>query len=104
MDQLPMEKTSELFRTMADQAFLDDPYLDSVAVVFGWKIGNTDMPFGLLLGKEGKLSPATLLNICQQTCKLLMHQSMEIKNMLDAADELAKKLAEAIKQNSEELK
>jgi len=99
-----VEKTTSLFRTMTDQAFLDDPYLDSVAIVFGWKIGNTDMPFGLMVGREEKLSPSTLLNLCQQTVKMLMTQSMEIKSMLEAADELAKGLAESIKQNSEKLK
>ncbi len=92
-----MEKTLEQFTETAEKAFSTDPHLDAVAVVFSWKIGNSELPFGLLLGKDGSVSsPATLVGISQQTGKMLMHQALQITEMFETADEVAAELSRKI--------
>lgn len=94
---LPVEKTLEQFTEATEKVFLTDQYLDAVAIVFSWKIGNTDLPFGLLLGRDGNVnSPATLVGISQQTGKMLMHQAMQITEMFETADQVAADLSRKI--------
>jgi len=94
---LPVEKTLEQFTEATEKVFSTDQYLDAVAIVFSWKIGNTDLPFGLLLGRDGSVnSPATLVGISQQTGKMLMHQAMQITEMFETADQVAADLSRKI--------
>lgn len=84
------------------QAFSIDPYLDSIAVTFNWKMGNNDLPFGLMVGRDGHVStPTSLVGLSQQTSKMLMHQADQISQMFEAADKLAADLAEKIKKVKE---
>jgi hypothetical protein len=95
---MPLEQMMEHIHLSIQQAFSIDPYLDGVAVVFNWKIGNTDLPFGLMLGREGHIStPTSLVGISQQTSKMLMHQADQISQMFDSADKAAAELAQKIK-------
>ena len=92
-----MEKTLEQLTEATEKVFLTDPYLDAVAIVCSWKIGNPDLPFGLLLGRDGSVSsPATLVGISQQTGKMLMHQAMQITEMFETADQVAADLSKKI--------
>ena len=94
---LPVEKTLEQLTEATEKVFLTDPYLDAVAIVCSWKIGNPDLPFGLLLGRDGSVSsPATLVGISQQTGKMLMHQAMQITEMFETADQVAADLSKKI--------
>jgi hypothetical protein len=102
-EKLPMEQTAEHFRLTAEQVFSIDPYLDGVAVVFSWKTGNTDLPFGIMIGRDGHIqTPNTLIQLSQQTGKMLMHQADRISNMLEAADQLAGDIAKRIKEMKEQ--
>lgn len=95
---MPLEQMMEHIHLAIQQAFSIDPYLDSAAIVFNWKIGNTDLPFGLMLGRDGHIStPTSLVGISQQTAKMLMHQADQISQMFDAADNAAAELAKKIK-------
>ncbi len=99
----PLEETMESFQETARQVFLTDAYLENVAIVFNWKIGNTDLPFGLMLGRDGGVkTPSELIGITQQTCKMLMHQALNLQGMLEAVDQLAGELAEKIKKVKEQ--
>lgn len=95
---MPLEQMMEHMHLSIQQAFSIDPYLDGVAVVFNWKIGNTDLPFGLMLGRDGHVAtPTGLVGLSQQTSKMLMHQADQISQMFDAADKAAAELAQKIK-------
>lgn len=92
-----MQNTLEHFETEIKKGFSIDPYLDTVAIVFNWKVGNTDFPFGLLLGRDGTVSnPTSLVGISGQTAKMLMHQAAQINEMFEAADMAAAELAQKI--------
>jgi hypothetical protein len=99
---MPLEQMMEHMDMALRQAFSIDPYLDSIAVTFSWKVGNTDLPFGLMVGRDGHIStPSSLVGLSQQTAKMLMHQADQISQMFEAADHLAADLAEKIKQAKE---
>ena len=102
-EKTPLEITMERFQTTAEEAFSTDPYLDTVAVVFNWKVGNSDMPFGLMLGRDGVINtPSELIGISQQTCKMLMHQALNLQGMLEAVDQIAAELASKVKKIKEQ--
>jgi hypothetical protein len=106
-EMLPVQKTLSHFEQATKEGFSADPYLDTVAIVFNWKVGNTDLPFGLLLGRDGSVdNPTSLVGISGQTSKMLMHQAAQINQMFEAADLAAAELAQrlnALKEQIDEL-
>ena len=106
-ETLPVQKTLSHFEQATKEGFSADPYLDTVAIVFNWKVGNTDLPFGLLLGRNGSVdNPTSLVGISGQTSKMLMHQAAQINQMFEAADLAAAELAQrlnALKEQIDEL-
>lgn len=97
-EKLPIEVMMTEVTGAMEEAFLIEPYLDGIAVVFTWKTGNTDMPFGLMLGRNGEItSPEVLLGLSGQTVKMLKHQAEQVGQMFEAADKLAGELASKIK-------
>lgn len=107
MDPEQVEETKHLLKHLQEQtqtAFLADPGLESITIVLSWKTGNTDRPFGLMVGRDGSVSSvSTLVRSSQQTGKMLMYQAAEVNKMFDAADAYASELASKVKQAKEEL-
>jgi hypothetical protein len=96
--KLPLELMMEHMHQALEKAFSIDPALQVVAVTFSWKVGNSELPFGIMVGRDGDVSaPSDLLSISQQTSKMLMHQADTVSQMFEQADEIAASLAERIK-------
>ena len=100
---MPLEVMMEHLTTAAQEAFLIEPYLDAVSIIFSWKTGNNDIPFGVMIGHDGTItSPASLLELAKQNVKMLKHQAEQLGQMFEYADTLAAELAQKIKTLKEE--
>lgn len=96
--KIPLEQVLEHIHTSLEKAFSIDQTLQVAAVTFSWKVGNSELPFGILVGRDGEVStPSDLLGIAQQTSKMLMHQADMVSQMFEQADSIAAGLAEKIK-------
>jgi len=99
-----VEVTDTLRDTILD--LLDKiPELRSVGVVLDWTVGQSDFPFGMMIGRHGSVRmPGELHGLMLQTAKLSHHQSEVMAELLASADKLAGDISSTIAKLKEELK
>ena len=81
------------------------PELRSVGVVLDWNVGQSDFPFGMMIGRHGSVRlPGELHGLMLQTAKLSRHQSDVMAELLASADKFASDISAKISKLKEELK
>lgn len=99
------EKVFDRLRMAADDAMRDCPELRSVAVVADWSVGASEFPYGLMVGRNGPVRhPNELLGLSGQTVKMLYRECELITELLAAAENVADRLAEEIKNRERHLR
>ncbi len=96
--------------TFVDQAFkgIEDfafeslkmcPEIRSLVVVVDWATGPlADVPFGAMIGRNGRVqSPVSLFGCMTQTVKMLAHQASAFQELLQSANTAAEEIANAIR-------
>ena len=81
------------------------PELRSVGVALDWNVGQSDFPFGMMIGRHGSVRmPGELHGLMLQTAKLSNHQSEVMAELLASADKLAGDISVNVAKLKEEIK
>lgn len=81
------------------------PEVKSIAVIFDWNVGQSDFPYGMMIGAHGSVRlPGELHSMMLQTAKLVRHQSDVMADVLAGIDSVAAELTEKVKSLNEQIK
>ena len=81
------------------------PEVKSIAVIFDWNAGQSEFPYGMMIGAHGSVRlPGELHSMMLQTAKLVRHQSDVMAEILAGIDNVASELTEKVKKLNTEIK
>jgi len=81
------------------------PEVKSIAVIFDWNVGQSEFPYGMMIGAHGSVRlPGELHSMMLQTAKLVRHQSDVMAEILAGIDNVAGELTEKVKKLNTEIK
>lgn len=81
------------------------PEVKSIAVIFDWNVGQSEFPYGMMIGAHGSVRlPGELHSMMLQTAKLVRHQSDVMAEILAGIDNVASELTEKVKKLNTEIK
>lgn len=81
------------------------PEVKSIAVIFDWNVGQSEFPYGMMIGAHGSVRlPGELHSMMLQTAKLVRHQSDVMADILAGIDNVASELTERVKTLNDQIK